>query len=177
MGVKLPVKNLPGEKWAPAPGVHAPYYSVSTHGRVFSWGACRVMSPGVTQSNYKFVIFWYGGEKTYWRVSRLVMATFIGRSDLQVNHKDGNKRNNHLRNLEYCTSSENQRHALDAGLRKKGEQMGNAKLTEECVRDIRRRFKAGEKQRDIAKIYGVSQNRVWALCTDDPKHRSWKHVV
>ena len=48
---------------------------------------------------------------------RLVMQAFIGTSDLQVNHKDGNTQNNKLENLEYNTAKENSQHAVDTGLR------------------------------------------------------------
>ena len=45
------------------------------------------------------------------KIHRLVMLAFKGHSNLEVNHKDGNKQNNKLNNLEYCTHSENHIHA------------------------------------------------------------------
>ena len=45
------------------------------------------------------------------KVHRLVLLAFIGPSHLEVNHKDGDKENNNLNNLEYCTHSENHIHA------------------------------------------------------------------
>lgn len=50
-------------------------------------------------------------------VSRLVMREFIGESNLEVNHIDGNKENNRLDNLEYCTRLENEKHAWRIGLK------------------------------------------------------------
>lgn len=52
-------------------------------------------------------------------VHRLVMWSFNGKNlDLEINHKDGNKYNNNLNNLEYCTRSENVSHAYKTGLKK-----------------------------------------------------------
>ena len=50
-------------------------------------------------------------------VHRLVLKAFEGSSPLEVNHKDGDKHNNQLSNLEYVTSSENKLHALKTGLK------------------------------------------------------------
>lgn len=63
------------------------------------------------------------GKVTY-KVHRLVAIPHIELpsdkpfKDLQVNHKDGNKSNNCVENLEWCTNSENQSHAIKLGLRK-----------------------------------------------------------
>ena len=53
-------------------------------------------------------------------VHRLVADAFFDgkHDDLQVNHIDGNKSNNHLGNLEWCTSSENIKHAYATGLKR-----------------------------------------------------------
>jgi hypothetical protein len=50
-------------------------------------------------------------------VHRLVMHAFIGESDLQVNHKNGIKTDNNIKNLEYNTASENLKHAFKIGLK------------------------------------------------------------
>ena len=46
-------------------------------------------------------------------VHRLVLATYFKESKLQVNHKDGNKENNNLSNLEYVTNRQNVIHSID----------------------------------------------------------------
>ena len=52
------------------------------------------------------------------KVHRLIMLAFVGpQNGMQINHKDGNKSNNQLSNLEYVTQEENRTHALDNGLK------------------------------------------------------------
>lgn len=59
-----------------------------------------------------------GGEKRTWKVHRLVATSFLDNPDDLpcVNHKDGNKNNNHVDNLEWVSYSENTQHAVDTGL-------------------------------------------------------------
>lgn len=59
-------------------------------------------------------------QKTY-LVHRLVAEMYLSNPDdlPEVNHKDGNKLNNHVRNLEWCTRSANIKHGIDTGLIKK----------------------------------------------------------
>lgn len=58
------------------------------------------------------------GKKYYKRVHRLVATTFIDNPNNlpQVNHRDGNKLNNNIDNLEWCSNSENTQHGYDKGL-------------------------------------------------------------
>lgn len=87
----------------------------------------------------------------------------------QVNHKDGNKRNNRPTNLEYVTAVENAQHAIAHGLRAdvRGMHNGRAKLTERAVREIRA-AQGNVRSVDLAKKYGVSKgaiSHVWTRFT------------
>lgn len=59
------------------------------------------------------------GHRKHCLVHRIVAEAYIKNPNNypQVNHKDGNKRNNHVSNLEWCTSQYNNKHALSNGLR------------------------------------------------------------
>lgn len=73
---------------------------------------------GCYSNKYKFVCLRKDGVNKNHSVHRLVAEAFIPNpSNLSdVNHKDGNKQNNHVSNLEWCCRSANLKHALDIGL-------------------------------------------------------------
>ena len=109
------------------------------------------------------------------RVHRLVLKSFIGDSDLEVNHINGKKHDNRLENLEYVTRSRNCQHAHDNGLvdSARGSRQGNSKLTEDLVIWIRCLYETGDfSQRELAKIYSISQSVIWEVLNE----KSWRHV-
>ena len=96
----------PGELW------HAEDLMVSTFGRVFSTSARHSsLTYGTCTAGGYYIIQHHGRARL---VHRLVAATFLGQpesTNLQVNHKDKCRGNNHLENLEYVTPSENMLHS------------------------------------------------------------------
>lgn len=88
-------------------------YEVSTDGRVRNKETKHVKSLRKSGKGYLRVTLYPSG-KTY-SVHRLVAETFLNKPDgmNSVNHKDGNKENNNLSNLEWCTPKQNTRHAID----------------------------------------------------------------
>jgi hypothetical protein len=82
------------------------------------------------------------------------------RGKYQINHKDGNKHNNCIANLEWVRHEENLRHAWDSGLQSYGENRPNAQFTSEEVRAIRLRLINGEKTKAIATEFGVLEQSV-----------------
>lgn len=84
-------------------------YFVTKEGEVYSSKrkGLRKLKQGTCKDGYKFVGLFTGKKVSHQRVHRLVMLAFRGHSRLQVNHKDFNKQNNHIENLEYVTQSEN----------------------------------------------------------------------
>lgn len=93
-------------------------------------------------------------------IHRLVAITFIPNpfEYPQVNHKDGNTANNAVKNLEWCTASQNQLHRFH--VLKHGDMAGEknpaAKLTEEIVLQMRKSRSEGLSYSKIAKMYNVS---------------------
>ena len=84
-------------------------YSVSNFGRVINNKTNRLLKP--SGGKYLHVTLSVNNVQKSFNVHRLVAETFIGLSDKQVNHIDGDSHNNKLSNLEYVTASENVIHA------------------------------------------------------------------
>lgn len=101
-------------------------------------------------------------EKAY--THRLVALNFIENTHKKgtVNHKDGNKFNNHFTNLEWMTIQENIQHANETGLIKlKGENNPMCKFSDATVREVRKLAKSGEyKQIEIARMFQMSPMQV-----------------
>ena len=96
-------------------------------------------------------------------IHRLVAEAFLEMVDgkCQVNHKNGNKEDNRLENLEYCNNSENHQHAYNTGLRPKGELHHSSKLTDLDVQEIRDIYKTGNiSYFKLAKAYNVSGSQI-----------------
>jgi hypothetical protein len=175
------------EIWKPIPGYEG-YYDVSTEGRVRglarsittkagytkSWPA-RDMIPRLNKDNgYPQVMLWRDGRGWTVYVHKLVAETFLGsRPDgKQCGHLDGDKRNARLSNLAWVTPAENREHQNDHGTSRRGERHQYAKLTEEQVREIRRRFDAGEPRKAMAREYGVSWRNLYNIA----RRESWRHI-
>lgn len=88
------------------------YYTINDKGEVYSDNSGRMKTRNRAGTEYQIINFsLINGKKQTFRLHRLVMMAFRpvkGMENLEVNHIDGNKMNNCLENLEWCTSSENQ---------------------------------------------------------------------
>lgn len=78
----------------------------------------RILKPSTNHDNYYQVVLSKNGKSKMFRLHRIVAQTFIQNTQNkeQVNHKNGNKLDNRVENLEWCTCKENIQHALDNNL-------------------------------------------------------------
>ena len=108
-------------------------------------------------------------------VHRLIAQSFIPnpRNFPEVNHKDSNKLNNKIENLEWVSSKENKKHAWERGLYPRGSKRANSKLNEKDVKKIRQRITLGEMKITLAQEYGVSHSLIVGIC----KRKRWNHVL
>lgn len=148
-------------------------YQVSNLGNIKSLGnggthkTERILSQKITRFGYKTVILHKNGVRKDCRVHRLVAYAFLPNDDdtLVVNHKDGDKCNNRVENLEWCTQSDNVIHAYENNLHNSpsGEKHWNCKLTEAEVNQIRKEYIKYDYEfgsGGLSKKYGVSSRAI-----------------
>lgn len=178
--IEFTKEELETEEWRDVVGYEG-IYSVSNLGRLrrdSSYGGSQVgkiQKPALIKKGYYRYRLQDGPQHSQWTVAhRIVMAAFVHpvSHGIQVNHKDGNKTNNRLENLEYCTQSENMQHAQKVLGLFRGEKASAAKLTERQVHKIwnlRGRL-SGPK---TAEHFGVSTSTVYGIWC----RQTWKHIT
>ena len=175
------VINLDGEEWRTIPGFEK--YMVSNKGRVKSSfyyvnGSERIMRQ-TEELGYMRVALVCGEERFSKRVHRLVAEAFVENPDgkPEVNHIDGNKKNNCVENLEWVTPAENSKHAFESGLKenvrkwavKMGKQYGGKYVAERKKRPVVvTNIKTGESfvcgsQKEAGEITGATQGNIWEV--------------
>lgn len=143
------------EEWRDVVG-YEEYFSVSSEGKVYSNGKCIFL-----------------------RAHRLVAEAFIPNPENKpfVNHKNANKIDNRVENLEWVTAQENSTHARDMGLLSplRGESSPTSKLKEADVLYIRENFKARCREfgaRALGKKFGVDKTTIMSVV----ERKTWSHI-
>lgn len=155
------------EIWKDIPGFEG-LYQASTLGRIRSVDrtescvlrgkeitrgrAGRVLRQAVS-NGYPFVNLCKDGVSHVTKTHKLVAITFIGPQEdgMTVNHKDLNKKNNRVENLEYVTQAENIRHALENGAFD-----SHCLLSPEDVLEAKNLYSDGMSSAELAERFGVS---------------------
>lgn len=107
---------------------------------------------------YDAVKLYYNGRYNQHYVHRLVAEAFIDGRDETVNHKDGNKQNNHVSNLEWMSYSDNNKHARENGLVDK---IYEKKLPQPTRRKIATLYKTGKyKYTELAFLFSIDVRTV-----------------
>ena len=143
-------------------------YDITTDGKIYNkkWG--KYVKPQPNGTGYLRV---HIAGKMYF-VHRLVASKYIPNPDNlpQVNHKDGNKHNNSVDNLEWVSNKDNSLHALHNGWMRIEENHQFAKLTRENVSFIKHHPEM--TRNDLAKMFNISPRTI----TDIRSGRTWKTV-
>lgn len=95
-------------------------YGITSCGKVWSYRRKKFLKPFNNGIGYLKINLYRDGKKKAVYIHRLVAEAYIPNSDNlpQVNHIDGNKNHNFIKNLDWVTASENNQHAYDTGLHK-----------------------------------------------------------
>ena len=162
----LSEKELETEEWRMIPGYDG-LYSVSNLGRVKRELAANNYPPGhilnaVLASVYPSLSLRLKGRRRMMGVHQLVMLAFVGScpKGFQINHKDCDKLNPRLSNLEYVTQKQNAEHAVLMGRYRRGETNGRAIVSDMGFRIIRR---LNLSIHDLCHIFGTSKTQMRRL--------------
>ena len=164
-------------------------YQVSDHGRIRSLNRRVVRNDGVTlrlkgkikkqgkhRQGYMLIDLSKAGEKKTYLVHRLVAEAFVDnpKDKLEVNHKDGDKKNNHARSLEWCTPQENSLHTYHTELRDRprGELNGRSKLNRFQVKRVRLMRQLGTTYAETGRIFKLNPVTIRDVCL----RKLWKHI-
>jgi hypothetical protein len=179
--------DCPDEVWVPIQGFEDAY-QVSNMGRVRSVPRIRKNGVGYRRVSgkiirpsrssrcrgYLAVHLSLCSKVITTTVHKLVAAAFISNPLVKpmVNHKDGNKLNNHVGNLEWVTARENGEHAARLGLMCKGSEIPQAKLTERKVAIIKKELRKGTRAIVLSRRFDVNVSTIYYIKRGD----TWSHV-
>lgn len=155
-----------------------PLYFVSTFGRVYSYNTNSIVKGGFRSGYRNVSLKTKYCESTYIQVHRLVMLAFHPiehPENFIVNHIDGDKTNDCIWNLEWCTYKQNTEHACMMGLMSynKGENNRSATITENQAEEICKMLISGKyNYLEISNIINCSPGIVYKISTGN----AWKHI-
>jgi hypothetical protein len=168
-----------GEIWKPVVGFEG-RYEVSNQGRVRAlprfdarghfWPG-RLKKQVTSKSGHKLVGLGYPSRPRL--VHRLMLAAFVGPcpEGMEGCHRDGNPANNRLENIRWDTRAANVADAIRHGTATINENNGNAILTNEIVREIKRQLR-DKTNIQLGKMYGVARQTIHSIRRGD----SWRRV-
>lgn len=137
-------------------------YGCSASGRIFRWDTEKEMAISVRTREKDYPTFRACHDN---RPSNVCVHVIIAECWLvndspeikvDVNHINGNKKDFRLENLEWVTKSQNQRHALESGLKQKGDELYNSQLSNDEVHIVCQKLQGGARAKDLAEEFGVS---------------------
>jgi hypothetical protein len=164
-------------------------YTIYRDGTVTSSksGMERPLSAHIARTGYPSVGLKRNGRTVVYTVHRLLALCFLPNPEgkPQVNHIDGDKQNNSLDNLEWCTDADNKRHAYFVGLMPRSTPRKHAarlvladkmiaarrRFSDDEVAAIKSARMSGETFRSIGDRYGCSHTTISSLCSGRSYYR------
>jgi len=175
------LRKILDEEWKEIPNTDF-RYKVSNYGRIKSYCyKCHPDGKLVKSGNikgYRSVNLKFEGKKKTVLIHKLVAELFIPKKDETfdvVIHRDWNKFNNHVSNLEWCTrkdSFDRSHYKLIKGRKRRGRIVTNSKLSQSDVGAIKDMLSNGRKQKIIAQLFCVSEMQISRI----KNNLSWTEV-
>lgn len=139
----------------------------------------KILKPAKDSVGYLSVRLCKDGKPKTFRIHNLVAQAFlINENNYKViNHIDGDKLNNRVDNLEWCTYKWNSIHAVKNNLTKSGEQSPSAKLKDCQIIFIKKHYKFRDKTFNsckLAKMFGVSRPTISMIINNSNKSRRYQ---
>ena len=144
-------------------------YGISNSGQIYSKYTNRVINSHKMNSGYLSIKLQIGNKKKAFLIHRLVLLSWeekvVGKEF--CNHKDGDKTNNNISNLEWVTKSENGKHSYDLKLkvpvRLKGKDNPAFKFDEVIKNRVVYLYNSGISISKINRITGVSRTHIYRI--------------
>ncbi|NWA63019.1 HNH endonuclease [Pantoea sp. B9002] len=141
-------------------GIHA----IREDGKVINTKTGRILKTNINSAGYERLTIKAGNKKVHsYRVHRLIAEQFIPNDDAlknTVNHIDGNKLNNSIENLEWCSLEDNIRHAFSSGLHPKTRKPGNyEELVKRNSQMIDMYMKSSSSKAEIGRRFGIKSSQ------------------
>jgi hypothetical protein len=147
-------------------------YCITEDGQIWSKRTKKFLKLQNHNRGYALITLSVNAKRKPEVVHRFVARAFVDNPNKynEINHKDGDKKNNHFTNLEWCSRSDNNTHKCR--ILGKGRGIGNGahKLTEQEVLEIRSR--RHEVQKRLGEEFGVDQS----VISDIINRKIWKHI-
>lgn len=163
-------------------------FECSNKGRIRNTNNKHVYIPYISGSGYYQICTTINGIRKNIKIHKAIAESFLPNPNnlRDVNHKDGDKLNNNLENLEWLSHRDNTMHAIKVGLLippislnpRCGEECNLSKLTEEDVRYIRTNYIPRKKgnsrsnRNELSKMFQITPNNVYKIW----KNELWKHI-
>ena len=143
-------------------------YIVTKEGSIISKFTGKEKSFHSCKKGYQRCCLTVDGKKKSFLVHRVVALVHLPNPENkpQINHKDGNKKNNNVWNLEWTTDKENVEHSVATGLVKRGKERPNAKLSDEEVLELRRlREEEHLTYYELGRRFNIAYQTAHKVCT------------
>lgn len=146
----------------------------------------KILKSTVDRNGYLHINLYKNGNKKFATIHRLVATTFLNEEKyMEVNHIDGNKTNNNIKNLEWCTKSENIKHTYNKlGRKPSYRKLYNRGIKNKCSKKViqltidNTEIKIWDCLRDVQRELKIGQPEITKCCQGKRKTAGkykWKY--